>query len=315
MAYQLIETLQKKAFHAGNTFEFTKTSVTLSNGRTCHQDICYSNKYPNSVLDIYLPEECGNPLPVFFYIHGGGFCWGDKTEYNVQDPSKGNGELFANLNNAGIAVVTAQYALAPQYTYPTPVHQMLFALQFLKENAEAYTLDMSRVAFGGDSAGAQLAGQMVNLHTNPSYAEDLGMTPVLSKDSIKAFVSFSGLINTEQFETTHMAVTDWLFGKCGKAYFHCEKLAGNPIVAESSVIQHLSESFPPSFISDANTASFYDQAQEMKGILTKFQIPFEFCLFPRKEAVLIHGYETADTPQAKEVRSKATAFLCGKLSV
>lgn len=56
----------------------------FENGVTLISDICYDTAYPNSYLDIYRQGEGEQPL--FLYIHGGGYAWGDKAE---GDPNAG----------------------------------------------------------------------------------------------------------------------------------------------------------------------------------------------------------------------------------
>ena len=57
------------------------TKTTLSDGTLFLSDIQYGEKYPNSYLDIYIPNgDTKTKRPTLFYVHGGGFAWGDKIE-------------------------------------------------------------------------------------------------------------------------------------------------------------------------------------------------------------------------------------------
>ncbi|MGK9517832.1 alpha/beta hydrolase fold domain-containing protein, partial [Salmonella enterica subsp. enterica] len=49
------------------------------------------------------------------------------------------------------------YRLAPEHRFPTPLNDGADALAWLADNAAAEGLDLTRVAFGGDSVGATLA--------------------------------------------------------------------------------------------------------------------------------------------------------------
>ncbi|WP_426934790.1 alpha/beta hydrolase fold domain-containing protein, partial [Bacillus wiedmannii] len=55
------------------------------------------------------------------------------------------------------AVLSVGYRLAPEHRFPTALEDGEDALSWLAENAVSLGLDTSRVAFGGDSAGATLA--------------------------------------------------------------------------------------------------------------------------------------------------------------
>jgi acetyl esterase/lipase len=63
----------------------------LSKGTLLYGDIQYGEKYPNSYLDIYIPDgDIHTRRPTFFFVHGGGYAWGDKFE---GDPiAEGNGD-------------------------------------------------------------------------------------------------------------------------------------------------------------------------------------------------------------------------------
>ena len=71
------------------------------------ENIYYTNmKLPQQILDVYLPD-C-DAFPVFIYFHGGGIESGDKTE-----PT-----FYNDLQQKGIAIVTANYRMYPSAVYP-----------------------------------------------------------------------------------------------------------------------------------------------------------------------------------------------------
>lgn len=305
-----IRFFQKAVFRAKNSFEPKKQpgESTLSDGRVLFNDICYGDSYPNSFLDVYLSPVEAACHPTFIYLHGGGYTWGKKEDYTVTSSDKGEGEFFSMLSKDGWNIVSIDYAFAPEYCYPTPLSQIAQAIGFLKENVKL-GLDLSHVAFGGDSAGGQLIGQFINIQTNDAYAREMGMMPVLSKGAIKAAVFFSGLLDLERFGVTHFPITDKLFSKCGYAYFNTHELAGNKGCIQADVIRHATSAFPPSFISDGNNGTFYDQASDFSKRLTELGVKNELVLYPASEAKLGHGYETGDSPQAKTTKQRAIRFL------
>jgi acetyl esterase len=88
-------------------------------------------------------------LPVMVYFHGGGFV------LNGLETHDGLMRLIAA--EAGIAVCAVSYSLAPEQRFPTQLHEALAAIGWLRENACGIGVDASRIAVGGDSAGANLA--------------------------------------------------------------------------------------------------------------------------------------------------------------
>ncbi|MBW8316672.1 MAG: alpha/beta hydrolase [Hydrogenophaga sp.] len=89
------------------------------------------------------------PLPVLLYFHGGGFTVGSVATHEP---------LCRHLAQlAHCAVVSVDYRLAPEWQFPTAVHDAWDSLAWLRENAATLRLDGSRIAVGGDSAGGTLA--------------------------------------------------------------------------------------------------------------------------------------------------------------
>lgn len=97
---------------------------------------------------LYAPAS-DHPLPVLLYLHGGGFTVGNVATHEP---------LCRHLAHlAHCAVVSLDYRLAPEWKFPTAVHDAWDALAWLRENAASLRLDGSRIAIGGDSAGGTLA--------------------------------------------------------------------------------------------------------------------------------------------------------------
>lgn len=93
-------------------------------------------------------REAG-PLPVLLYLHGGGFTVGSVATHEP---------LCRHLAHlTPCAVVSLDYRLAPEWRFPTAVHDAWDALAWLRAQAGALGLDAARLAVGGDSAGGTLA--------------------------------------------------------------------------------------------------------------------------------------------------------------
>jgi acetyl esterase len=103
---------------------------------------------PAHLLDIYRPADMEGPLPVFLYIHGGGF----------RILSKDTHWMFgAGYAKRGFLVFNINYRLSPQGVFPDQVVDVAMALKWVLENAERYGGDLSRLVYGGESAGANLS--------------------------------------------------------------------------------------------------------------------------------------------------------------
>jgi acetyl esterase len=85
--------------------------------------------------------------PLFVYLHGGGWAYGsietfDRTCRRIADRS-------------GCAVLSVGYRLAPEHVFPAALDDAETVLSYVRK--ADLGVDVSRLAIGGDSAGAQLA--------------------------------------------------------------------------------------------------------------------------------------------------------------
>jgi acetyl esterase len=97
---------------------------------------------------IYTPDG-DPPLPLLVYYHGGGWVLGNLDQVDATCR-----EL---ANAAGCVVVSVDYRLAPEHTYPAAAEDSYAAFRWVADNASALGGDSRRIAMGGDSAGGNLA--------------------------------------------------------------------------------------------------------------------------------------------------------------
>ena len=94
------------------------------------------------------PAAVGAP-PLMVYLHGGGWVVGSLATH---DP-------FCRLLCAacGVAILSVDYRLAPEHPLPAALDDAAVALRWVQQKAAAHAIDTSRLALGGDSAGANIA--------------------------------------------------------------------------------------------------------------------------------------------------------------
>jgi len=110
--------------------------------------------HERNLMDIYLPESAdGTPATMFLYIHGGGWTSGDKE----------GGAVWSHIIvQEGFALVSMNYRfIDPSGNGSVSCEDILDdihgAIEYLKNNAQAYGIDISGMAIGGYSAGGHLA--------------------------------------------------------------------------------------------------------------------------------------------------------------
>ncbi|WP_133917253.1 alpha/beta hydrolase [Streptomyces sp. NBC_00582] len=113
---------------------------------------------------VYRPgPEAG--LPVLVYLHGGGWTVGGLNGVDA---------LCRTLSTAaGCVVVSVDYRLAPEHKFPEPLDDCFRALTWVSSHAAELGADSSRIAIGGDSAGANLSVAVCLL------ARDRGGPPIV----------------------------------------------------------------------------------------------------------------------------------------
>lgn len=113
-------------------------------------DIPYvENGHERQVLDIYTPQEPAKQrLPVMFWIHGGGWQVGDKSDVALKPKV---------LTDRGFVFVSTNYRLLPEVKMEDLIGDVAKSLGWVHKNIARYGGDPERIFVGGHSAGAQLA--------------------------------------------------------------------------------------------------------------------------------------------------------------
>ncbi len=98
-------------------------------------------------VDVIVPSGVG-PFPVLVYLHGGAWVAGNPASHR---------KLTHRFAEGGCLVVSADYRLAPEYPFPAGFDDCVVAVEWAAEHAREFGGDPTRMAIGGDSAGANLA--------------------------------------------------------------------------------------------------------------------------------------------------------------
>ncbi|NDC64533.1 MAG: alpha/beta hydrolase, partial [Planctomycetia bacterium] len=113
-------------------------------------DVPYADDgHARHVLDIYTPPASqGGKHPVLFWIHGGGWQGGDKSEVALKPKV---------LTERGFVFVSTNYRVLPEVTMEALLGDVARALGWVHRHIGTYGGDPNRIFVGGHSAGAQLA--------------------------------------------------------------------------------------------------------------------------------------------------------------
>jgi triacylglycerol lipase len=110
---------------------------------------------PDVRLRIYRPIRAGSAIPAILHFHGGGYVLG-LPEMNETSQRQLASELHC-------AIVSVDYRLAPETTFPGQVEDAYAALVWLAVNATQLGIDATRIGVKGESAGGGLAAGLALL--------------------------------------------------------------------------------------------------------------------------------------------------------
>jgi len=161
---------------------------------------------------LYRPAE--GVLPAFIFFHGGGWVVGDLDTHDVV--------CRQIAREANASVIAVDYRLAPEHRFPAAADDAWTAATWVAAHAAELGIDPTRIAVGGDSAGAGLAA-VVALQARDSRKPRLALQvliyPVMdlraASDSYSRFAE--GYLLTRagmkwyiaQYAPTPVAVNDW----------------------------------------------------------------------------------------------------------
>ena len=157
-------------------------------------------------LNVWAPEKTRTRLPVFVWIHGGGFTGGEAFAPIF------DGTVFAQQ---GIVVVTVAYRLGvlgfldlapllgPTFagSANNAIRDLMLALRWVQGNIEAFGGDPSRVTIGGESAGAKLTDLLMGVPSakglfHGMISESGGAERIWPKDNARAVAEGFGKLWT-----------------------------------------------------------------------------------------------------------------------
>lgn len=107
------------------------------------------------MLRITTPDAGQRPLPVIYDLHPGGFCVGSPSDVHPRD--------VVLAREVGAIVIAADYRLAPEHPYPTPLEDCYAGLVWIAQHAQALGADADRIAVYGQSGGGGLAAGLTLL--------------------------------------------------------------------------------------------------------------------------------------------------------
>ena len=231
--------------------------------------------FPGNVhrtFDLIVPD--GNPteIPLLVWIHGGGWCGGEKRVYNE----------FERFTYHGYAVLSIDYRFSQDAPFPAQLIDCKSAIRWARANAQTYGYSADRIIVGGSSAGGHLAALLGVTNGNTQY--DLGSDLSYSSD-VQGVADFFGPVDL---------VPDHLPNLKNELF---TLLQNDPtLIQQASPIQLVSGNEPPFLILQGiddplvpveQSRAFYKKLSDCGCIAKYLEIPGG-----------IHGFDTLESYQA-----------------
>lgn len=231
-----------------------------------YDDITYGPYGRENLLDIYTLKGALVPMPTIISVHGGAWVYGDKNLYQY---------YCMELARRGFTVVNYSYRLAPESRFPAAVEDLNTVMNFIKENASKYFIDLDNIFMVGDSAGAQIASQYATIITNPEYAKLFEFT--VAKVNIKALGLNCGIYDTRK--SAEFGLDQVLLEYIG----YTNKVVPEEILDKLDTLKYMNDKFPPSYIVSAVNDFLLNQAEPMYNHLKELGVLAEMKIYGSKE--------------------------------
>jgi acetyl esterase/lipase len=242
-------------------------------------------------IDVYPVPNAAAKTPAIFYIHGGALISGNRY----------GGDVRAQwYNDAGFAVFSVDYRLAPETKLPDIVEDVEDALKWARsEGAALFNVDPDRIACIGSSGGGYLALVTGLFAHKPQaivsfygYGDLLGdwyckpdefyrRQPLVSAQEAYGMVGAKGRVVTE--------------GNRGRYYLYCRQkgiwtteVSGYDFDIQRDKIVpfcpefNVTKDYPPTFLfhGDHDTDVPYEQSVQMAAEFKKHGVEYQFVTIP-----------------------------------
>ncbi|EAO9820160.1 acetyl esterase [Salmonella enterica] len=228
--------------------------------------------YGDVTTRIYSPQPTSQAT--LYYLHGGGFILGNlDTHDRIM-------RLLARYT--GCTVIGIDYSLSPQARYPQAIEETVAVCRYFSQHANEYSLNVEKIGFAGDSAGAML-----------SLASALWLRDKqISCGNVIAILLWYGLYGLQD------SVSRRLFGGAWdgltredlemyeKAYLRNEEDRESPWYCLFN--NDLTRNVPPCFIASAEFDPLIDDSRLLYQTLQAHRQPCEYKMYPGTLHAFLH---------------------------
>lgn len=225
------------------------------------RDIEYCKRGERSlVTDVFYPAKKGaRSCPAVLIIHGGGWRSGNRTQHYP---------LAQRLAALGYVCFTPEYRLSTEALYPAAVHDLKAALRWIRAHAADYSIDTSRIATLGFSAGGELAA-FLGVTAQESRFEGEGCNPDYS-GRVQAVVDLDGILSFVHPESGEG--NDSLSTSAATYWFGYPKKDNPALWQDASSLAHVGANTPPMLFINSSVARMHAGRDDFRKVLDRYGI-------------------------------------------
>ncbi|GGF77254.1 alpha/beta hydrolase [Alteromonas lipolytica] len=231
------------SFRAGQRVEFERP-YKQADGRDLH-------------LDVFHPSAENQNGQAIILVHGGGWRSGNKSHFYP---------LANLLAQSGYVVVTPEYRLSTEATYPAGLTDISDVINWLKTRAGLFQVSPDQIAIGGGSSGGQMAALIGHAASSKHFysepTQDNRVNAVISLDGVLDFTTPLAL-KFENKKQEKSAAALWL----GGTYEQIPQ-----VWQQASATHYLHKASPPTLIISSGQLRFTAGSTEMQAYLTQHHI-------------------------------------------
>ena len=246
-------------------------------------------------LYIVRPEKAKGKLPVFIFIHGGGWVLGDYQTHK---------RLVRDLVvESGYACVFIEYSRSPEAKYPIALNECYAATKWVAEHGDEINVDGKRLAIVGNSAGGNMTiGTCLKAKDNrgPDIKCQILLWPYsdagINSESFKKY-------GEERFLTKSLMI--WMRDNYLSNKTQHDDIYVSPVRARTNQLKGL----PPTLIEVAENDILRDAGEELGRKLDEAGVDVTTVRFNGviHDWGLLNGY--ADLPSTRNMIIFTTAML------
>ena len=242
-------------------------------------------------------------LPGIVFLHGGGFTVGDLDTHDRI--------MRVIAADSGAAVIGVDYSLSPESKFPQALHEVAGVIDRLARSGEAFGIDGSTLAIGGDSAGAMLTlGAALLLRDGPA---GIGLDP-RTFSCLRALLLFYGGHGLVDSASRRLYGGGW----DGMSREDLDSITtehfSSSADASSPYVDHLEADLaglPPVFIAAAGLDPLRDDSEALHVRLEEAGTPVDYHLYPAVLHSFLHFGRMLD--DAGDVLTRSAGFAAAHL--